>query len=150
MATREELLLGVDAMATQVRPRVREIIASADGRAANPFESAMRAIAMHVEGTNFIPQFPIMSFDVTHTVDLADEELRLVLEAESYTWHGTREGFDRDCWRYDCLTVDGWIVLRFTWFAIMRDPDWVREIIEAAVARARTRRGCPQCGQIVA
>lgn len=150
LAPREELLLGVDAMATQVRPQVRRLIALADGRAANPFESGLRAIALQVEGANFIPQYPIASFDATHTVDLADKELRLALEADSYTWHGNRAGFERDCRRYTCLTVDGWMVLRFTWSMIMSSPDWVRAVIEAAVAHARGRLACPRCLHIVA
>lgn len=145
MATQEELLLGVDAMPVRARVRVRKVITAADGRAANPFESALRAIALQVTDAIFTPQFPIVGFNATHTVDLADEELHLALEADSYTWHATRDGFERDCWRYACLVVDGWMVLRFTWAMIMRSPDRVRAIIQAAVTRARTRHRCPRC-----
>lgn len=46
-----------------------------------------------------------------------------------------KDAFQRDCWRYTSLTADGWTVLRFTWWQVMEQPDWVREVIERIVAR---------------
>jgi len=32
---------------------------------------------------------------------------------------------DRDCVRYNALTVAGWVVLRFTWSQVMQSPAYV-------------------------
>ena len=72
-------------------------------------------------------------------VDLADEHLRIVLEADSHEFHTKRQHFDRDCRRYNGLTVGGWLVLRFSWEQVMFEPDLVREVIERAVALRRSQ-----------
>jgi len=41
-----------------------------------------------------------------------------------------------DCARYNALGVRGWLVLRFSWEHVMFEPEYVREVLEAAV-RAR-------------
>ena len=38
----------------------------------------------------------------------------MVLEAESFEWHSSRQALRRDARRYNLLVIDGWIVLRFT------------------------------------
>jgi very-short-patch-repair endonuclease len=68
-------------------------------------------------------------------VDLADRELRIVVEGESLEFHGEREMFDRDCARYSRLSADGWLVLRFSWTQVMTRPDWVRSVLVRAVAQ---------------
>ena len=77
-------------------------------------------------------------------VDLADVRLRLVIEGESFEFHGEREMLDRDCRRYSRLTADGWLVLRFSWNQVMTRPAWVREVIAAAV---QTWSGRVMCGR---
>ena len=66
--------------------------------------------------------------------DLSDEALRIALEADSFTWHGSRDALKRDCRRYNLLVLAGWRVLRFTWEDVMLTPDQVRATLEAAVA----------------
>jgi len=38
-----------------------------------------------------------------------------------------------DCWRYDELTVAGWLVLRFAWEQVMFQQDWVARMVAGAV-----------------
>jgi very-short-patch-repair endonuclease len=66
--------------------------------------------------------------------DLSDAALRIALEADSFTWHGSRDALKRDCRRYNLLVLGGWRVLRFTWEDVMLAPDQVRTTLEAAVA----------------
>jgi hypothetical protein len=74
----------------------------ADSRAANPFESVLRAIALDVPGLDLVPQFRIdCNGKWVGRVDLADLRLRLVLEADSYEFHGEPELFEKDCKRYE-------------------------------------------------
>ncbi len=122
--------------------RARRVAAAADGRAANPFESCLRAIALQVPGLRFVPQVPLVDVGLYAVVDLADVDARIVLEAEGFEFHGTREGLYRDCRRYTELTVFGYEVLRFTWEDVMFHPDWVLWAIRAALAR-RLGEGIP-------
>jgi very-short-patch-repair endonuclease len=73
--------------------------------------------------------------------DLVDEELRIVLEADSFEWHGSRTALRRDARRYNLLVVDGWLVLRFAWEDVMFDQPYVRSVLVKLVAR-RTEVGC--------
>jgi len=70
---------------------------------------------------------------------LADVRLRIVIEADSFAFHGVREQLRKDCWRYDELVSRGWVVLRFAWEQVMFAPEWVREILVQAVRCARER-----------
>lgn len=96
----------------------RRVASLADGRAANPFESVLRAQAITVPRIEVVPQVQIDEF----RPDLVDEALRLVLEADSHTWHSSREALRRDCRRYNALVLRGWTVLRFTWEDVMLRP----------------------------
>jgi very-short-patch-repair endonuclease len=119
--------------------RVRTVASAARQKAANPFESALRSIALTVPRLSVEPQMVISSPHVWARPDLVDGRLRVVLEAESYEWHGDRAGFRKDVRRYTLLTAEGWVVLRFTWEDVMFRPDWVRRVIARAVGHADSR-----------
>lgn len=136
LVARSQLVEACDHVASADRARVRRLVAQADGSAANPGESALRQLALQVEGLQVATQVPITCGDIKHTVDLADRRRRLVLEFESHEWHNTKGGFDADCDRYTDLTSRGWVVLRFTWDAVMHHPERVVARIAAAVAAA--------------
>ena len=119
------------------RTRLRRVARHADGRATNPFESVLRAIAIGVPGLSVQAQARLRYDDFYARVDLADEDLRIVLEADSYEFHTGRGAFVRDCHRYDELTVRGWIVLRFTWEQVMFAQEWVASVIARAVSLRR-------------
>jgi very-short-patch-repair endonuclease len=121
------------------RARVLKVARHADGRAANPFESVLRAIALEVPGLSVEPQVRVRYDDFYARVDLADESLQIVVEADSHEFHAERRAFDRDCRRYEELTVRDWIVLRFTWEQVMFHPAWVRSMLVGAVALRRRR-----------
>lgn len=70
LVARSQLLEGVDSVARQFRGRVRRVIEAADGRAANPFESAIRALALEVPRLSVEPQVQIVVDDTGHQLDL--------------------------------------------------------------------------------
>ncbi|GAA2503047.1 DUF559 domain-containing protein [Terrabacter carboxydivorans] len=121
------------------RAQVARVLAASDRRAANPFESVLRAIALGVPGLVVEPQARIRYDDFYARVDLADEGLRIVLEADSHEFHTERRAFDRDCRRYNGLVARDWLVLRFTWEQVMFEPDVVRRAIEEVVALRRSQ-----------
>ena len=119
----------------------RRVAAMADGRAANPFESTLRWIASGVRGLDLVPQVTIDVDGFRARPDLVDERRRIVVEADSATWHTSRQALRRDCRRHTRLALLGWLVLRFAWEDVMHEPDYVRaELVAAARAQPRTRR----------
>lgn len=116
--------------------RIRTIAAQARADATNPFESVTRAIALTVEGLRVEPQRLITSVTPWARPDLVDVDLRIVIEADSFEWHGKREALVADAARYNRLVVDGWLVLRFSWEEVMFHPERARATMVAAVERA--------------
>jgi very-short-patch-repair endonuclease len=108
------------------RVRVAE---AADRRAENAFESVLRALVLEAGLTSFEPQVPIRTRGRLVVVDLADRRRRLVIEGDSYTYHGTRSAFARDCDRYDELVADDWRVLRFTREHALMRPARVIDVV---------------------
>ncbi|KRE57781.1 hypothetical protein ASG70_18595 [Phycicoccus sp. Soil748] len=131
---RHELLAAARALRGTGSSRARRVAVAADRRAANPFESALRAIALDLPGLRLQPQLVIADVGVFATVDLGDPRARVVLEAEGFEFHGTRDGLERDCRRYTELVMHGWRVLRYTWDDVVHRPEWVRWTIEVLVA----------------
>lgn len=58
---------------------------------------------------------------------------RIVLEADSWTFHASRSAHARDCARYNLLVIHGWRVLRFTWEQVMLDQSYVRWVLAQLV-----------------
>jgi very-short-patch-repair endonuclease len=107
---------------------VRRVLTHADGRAANPFESVLRALCIEA-GLVVEPQATLDLGTGDVRPDLVCHMLRLVLEADSWTFHATRKAHRRDCARYNLLVVRGWRVLRFTWEQVMHDQAYVRWVL---------------------
>jgi very-short-patch-repair endonuclease len=125
-------------------PQVRLVAALADGRSANPFESVLRGIASRVDGLDVVPQVSIRDPHFLGRPDLVDQRLRIILEADSFAWHGDRAALDRDAHRYNEFVAAGWLVLRFSWEDVMLRPGNVLAVLRAVVQR-RTEVRCAGC-----
>jgi very-short-patch-repair endonuclease len=120
--------------------QVRRVAALADARAANPFESVLRALAID-EGLDVSPQVLVRVRNGSVRPDLVDEERGMILEADSFEWHGNRAALHRDCRRYNALVAAGWIVLRLAWEDVMHDQDYVRDLLRSSLRTpGRTER----------
>lgn len=104
--------------------KVRRVAKHASPRAANPFESVLRALAIEC-GLDARAQVQVVEPGLFATVDVGVEELRLALEADSFEFHADRRSLRRDIHRYDVLVVFGWTVLRFSWEHVMQHPEFV-------------------------
>ncbi len=113
----------------------RRVLSCMDGRAANPFESGLRAACLEA-GVVLEPQMRIMTAGGPYTVDLGSDETPVVAEADSFEWHGGRDDLHRDCTRYNELVRAGRIVLRFSWEHVMFHRDWVGEVVADVARRA--------------
>jgi len=116
------------------------VVNAADGRAANAFESCLRGIVLDAGVTGFRPQLEIALAGRVVRVDLGDPARRLVLEADSYEHHGSREALVRDCERYDDLVSEGWRVLRFSWEHVVFRPEWVAQTVLRTCRRSSRSR----------
>ncbi len=126
------------------RRAVLRVAEAADGRAANPFESGLRAVLVEGGITQFVPQYQVRIGDFSARVDLGDPVSRVALEADSFAFHGSRQALGQDCRRYDELVRGGWLVLRFTWEDVMFDQEWVFAVVrETRQLLPRTRRMRP-------
>lgn len=138
--TRSELARLAGNVATTGRARSMRVAREATHLAANPFESVLRAIALDVPGLDLRPQVVIRGRGFAGRPDLVDEEHRVVVEAESFEFHGQRRALRRDCERYTALTLLGWTVVRFAWEHVMFDPTYVADCLhELAAARGRAQ-----------
>lgn len=124
--------------------QARQVARAARPEAANPFESVLRAIALGVPGLHVEPQV-VLRGRTTVRPDLVDRDLGIVLEADSFAWHGDRLALRRDARRYNLLVADGWLVLRFSWEDVMFDPGYVTQVLQAVVALVSGRTHCPCC-----
>jgi very-short-patch-repair endonuclease len=116
---------------TTGRTQTLRVVGAASPLAANPFESVLRALALEA-GLDVVPQRWIEERGLRVRPDLVDRSRRLVLEADSFAWHGRRDALKRDCERYDGLVIRGWRVLRFAWEHVILEPDYVLAMLGAA------------------
>ena len=133
--TRDQLVAIVEAAPRHGRRRALDVATRADGRAATPFESAVRALSWQVGGLRLVPQVKVADHV---TCDLVDESLRLVVECDSWTYHAERSAFHRDQERYNDLLLDGWLLLRFGLLHVLDRPEYVVRTLERAVTVRRT------------
>ncbi len=152
-ALRSGLVTRADLDAATVRgagaAAVRRVLTHADARAANPFESVLRALCIE-EGLVVVPQHPVDLSTGTVHPDLVCLIRRLVLEADSWTFHATRKAHRRDCARYNLLTLHGWRVLRFTWEQVMHDQPYVRWVLRLSTAERVGQEEVPESGRLSA
>ena len=112
--------------------QVRRVAAAADGRAANPLESMLRALVLDVPGLCVEPQLPVRTRHALYHPDLVDTDRQIIIEADSWTWHTDQQAHGRDCVRYSTMAIAGWLVLRFNWEQVMLSPTYVLRTLRAA------------------
>jgi hypothetical protein len=67
-----------------------------------------------------------------YRLDFAYPALKLAIEVDGYVWHFSPEHTRRDHNRRNALTLQGWVILVYSWRDITQEPARVaREIAEA-------------------
>jgi len=122
------------------RARARGVADLASRRTANAYESVLHALASTVPGLNVQPQLALgVGRGRQQFPDFADPELGIILEAESFEWHGDTAALSRDCQRYNDFANRGWLVIRFSWRQVMFEQAYVLAVLARAVQLARQR-----------
>lgn len=141
--SRTELLLACERLPRTGRGRAFTVIELADARAANPFESVLRATLLHVPGAAFEPQ--VWIGDIGRP-DLVDRSHRVIVEADSFEFHSDTASLHRDMERYNAFVGAGHLVLRFGWHHAMFRQDYVRAAVSGVLAaRGRSVHRCQGC-----
>ncbi|MDQ4488880.1 type IV toxin-antitoxin system AbiEi family antitoxin [Sinomonas sp. ASV486] len=140
-ASRAELEAAAVTWVGRNKAAQRRVLKYMDGRAANAFESGLRAACLEA-GVEMEPQAVIHTaggdyrVDLAHQVEVEAVQVEVVAEADSYEWHGGREDLHRDCTRYNELVRAGRVVLRFSWEHVMHEREWIGEVVSDVVRRA--------------
>jgi very-short-patch-repair endonuclease len=145
LVTSGELLRAAQASPRTGRSAALRVARAASALAANPFESVLRAIALEVPGLAVRPQVWVGQVG---RADLVDERLGIVIEADSWEWHGSPEAFRTDVRRYAEFARRGYVVVRFDWDRVMGDQREVHAtLLDVVQVRERQLFGghCSSC-----
>lgn len=135
LTTQADLMRAADALPGRGRDAALEVAWFASHRPANAFESVIRAVSLDVPGLRLQPQVRLRVAGRRIRPDLVDRELRLVVEGDSHEFHTSERAIDADCWRYDELVLDGWLVLRVSWVQAMFQQEWLASVLHRAASR---------------
>lgn len=138
LVTRRDLTDALPTANFRGSAQLRQVLTEATAEAANPVESALRAIVLTEGVGNFVPQLEVELDGRTVYPDLADADLMIALEVEGFAYHGNRQAWRQDLRRFTALGRVGWLTLRFSWEELMYDQAWVRETVRLAVQVRQT------------
>lgn len=115
--------------------QARRVATECDPRSHSPLESALRALLLDAGLTFFVPQY-VARHDGRKLaqVDLGDPTTGVLLEADSFWWHGQRGSLERDAQRYDELVSHDYLVLRFAYEQILGKQQWVLGTVRRTLA----------------
>lgn len=132
LATRDDLLRAV--ATGRSRPGIRKfarIVGSPDEPSFTRSEAERRLVEL-VRAAD-LPRPRTNARVAGHEVDALWAAQRLVVEVDGWTYHGTREAFERDRRRDGRLLVAGYRVLRITWRQLTREPAKVTAMLGAVL-----------------
>jgi predicted transcriptional regulator of viral defense system/very-short-patch-repair endonuclease len=138
MARLEELAVpgrnGIGLVRRLVAERVAE-----QGLTESPFERRLLRALRTARLPLPVCQFVIADADFITRVDFAYPDRSLIIEADSYRWHGGRAAWERDRARVSELVSRGWRVLLVTWLQRKYHLDEVLERIRRSLDEPATR-----------
>lgn len=117
---------------------LRLVGAAVDPAAGSVLESLLRSVLREAGLASPLTQYVVTGRlgEFVARVDFCWPAARLVVEADGFAHHSSREAFRSDRRRHNELERLGWRVLRFSWEDVVERPDavvaLVRECLEAA------------------
>jgi very-short-patch-repair endonuclease len=101
-----------------------------------PVDSVLEAKMNKVALTYGLPPMKFHAIVCGYEVDFLIIDTPIVLECDGWDTHGRqRAQFERDRERDPTITAAGYIIIRFTWRRLTRDPQWVVRKIRDNLAR---------------
>ena len=97
----------------------------------------VRMVLQGPDMPTFVQQHPVVLPFGTVRLDAALPELKIAVELDGAAFHGSPAARERDTRRDVALAAQGWVVLRFSYRRLTRDPEACRlEILAVCSARA--------------
>jgi hypothetical protein len=118
--------------------RVSAALILTDSRSESPLETRARLVLTRAGLPPELLQLNVFDRDCRWIarVDMAWIGRRVVIEVDGLEYHETPEAVLRDRDKQNRLAGAGWTLLRFTWFDIVRQPEYVIARVRAALACA--------------
>ncbi len=111
-------------------PKVRRLMAETAGLTRSEAERMLRRLLKAAE----LPQ-PLTGYRIgTYEADFAWPQAKLVVEFDSFKYHGHRSAFRRDRKRATDITANGWSVMPLTWDQLKNEPLALVANISRAIA----------------
>jgi len=125
----DKLVEAAEQSSRKGRSRVLRVLAHANPGAANSFESVLRALCIEA-GLDVEAQVEIGDIG---RCDIADQSRMIVVEGESFRYHGSESAFEKDVRRYTAFGRLGWLVLRFTVDDVINRPSYVLNVLRDVI-----------------
>jgi very-short-patch-repair endonuclease len=109
----------------------------ADGRSESAFETRLRLLFVRAGIPPEILQFRVYTEAGREIarLDMAWPSVKLAVEADGRETHDALPALYRDRVRANDLELEGWMILRFTWFDLVSRPEWVLNQVHRALNR---------------
>ncbi len=122
---------------TRGKKRLAEALALSDPRSESALETYGRLLLVRSGMAPEVLQYELIDGwgRCFARFDLAWPSARLAIEFDGREYHDEPEALYRDRSKANAALLDGWRVLRFTWFDVMRRPEWVVATVRKALAR---------------
>lgn len=116
-------------------------VSLADGRAESPAETLARLILLP-DLPGLVPQIQVFDRAMREVArfDLADDELKLAVEADGLRGHAGAQMVAKDQRRDRTTGAFGWTTERCTWWELRREKEQLRARVVATAERLRRRR----------
>jgi hypothetical protein len=116
---------------------VRSAVAACDPRSGSVLESLLRVLLAQAGIPAPLTQYRVLDHgEEVARVDFCWPAVRLVVEADGYAFHSSRDDYRRDRRRMNELERLGWRVLRFSWEDVTQRPDHVVGLVRACMQLA--------------
>ncbi len=80
--------------------------------------------------TGWVTDHPVAGY----RVDVGFPDLKLAVETDGYAFHSAHRDFRGDRKRQNAIILAGWLVLRFTWFDLVEQPERVIAEVRRAIS----------------
>ena len=120
---------------------LRQVLSRRPDRAA-PTESEAETLFLQLARSRGLPeprrQYTLILQGRKYRLDFAWPELRIAVEIDGASVHAEPSALRSDLLRQNRIILDGWAVLRYTWFDVVNHP---LDVVSPDLLRAWTMRG---------
>jgi hypothetical protein len=119
------------------RRRLLAAMALSDARSESPLETYIRLLLGRAGLPPEVLQHRLVDAwgKPYARLDLAWPSVRLAIEVDGREYHDAPGALYRDRSKANAALIDGWRVLRFTWFDVTQRPEWVVATVRRALGR---------------